>query len=133
MRQPAPSLCTRYVSRQFSRPFDKFFPSTRGIMRYRRIFVKQMDNTAARLSILRNAKEERAAPVTSCDGVLSRDRDNLLSRAALFRLEADALRLRARAMDETIICDQYFKLADRWSMLAAGLELQVLVQVTAPE
>ncbi len=55
-----------------------------------------------------------------------------MSRAALFRLEADALRARAHALDDTLIRGQYFKLADHWSMLAAGLELQVFTLISKP-
>ena len=92
-----------------------------------------MSGAAGRFCVLRNAQERDGAFGASGGGTLSRDRNNLLSRAALFRLEADTLRLRAGATDETVIRDQYFKLADRWATLAAGLELQVLALVTEPE
>jgi hypothetical protein len=92
-----------------------------------------MSGTAVRFSVLRNAEERGGALAASGGETLSKDRNNLLSRAALFRLEADALRLRTSATDETVIRNQYFKLADRWSALAVGLELQVLALVTEPE
>jgi hypothetical protein len=54
--------------------------------------------------------------------------ENLFGRAAQFRIEADALRKRAAAMDEDVIRDQYLLLADRWAMLAAGLEAEQLAR-----
>jgi len=71
--------------------------------------------------------------VTSGDGGLPDRNGDLLARAAFFRLEAEALRQRARASDEMVVRDQYFKLADRWSVLAAGLEATLFLQsIDAP-
>jgi hypothetical protein len=64
--------------------------------------------------------------------MLSKDDADLLSRAAHFRLEADTLRQRAHATDELVVRDQYFKLADRWSTLAAGMEAQLLTRILDP-
>lgn len=58
--------------------------------------------------------------------VLSDDARVRVGRAASFRIEADALRERAGAADENVIKDQYLALADRWSMLAAHLEAELL-------
>lgn len=85
-----------------------------------------------RISVVRNGEEWGGASVTSGGGILSNDNSDLASRAALFRLEADALRQRAGATNETVVRAQYFKLADHWTMLAAGLELQLLAQLTGP-
>ncbi|HWA91635.1 MAG TPA: hypothetical protein VG889_16470 [Rhizomicrobium sp.] len=57
---------------------------------------------------------------------LSNDGQSLVSRAATFRIEADMLRRRAVEVDEDVIRDQYLKLADRWSTLAAHLEAALL-------
>jgi hypothetical protein len=92
----------------------------------------RMSNMAIRLSALRNSGERDGASVTSGDGVSSNGIGDPISRAALFRLEADALRQRACTTDETVIRDQYFKLAVHWSMLAAGLEAQFLTELTEP-
>lgn len=54
----------------------------------------------------------------------------LLARAALFRLEAETLRERASATGEPVIRNQYFQLADRWLMLAAGLEAETFAGLT---
>lgn len=67
--------------------------------------------------------------MVSGDGILSKDCSDLLSRAAFFRLEASILRERAHSTDESIVRDQYFKLADRWFTLAAALEAQLLTQL----
>lgn len=85
-----------------------------------------------RISVVRNGEEWGGASMTAGDGILSNDSSDLASRAALFRLEADVLRQRARATDETVIRARYSKLADHWTMLAAGLELQLLAQLTEP-
>jgi hypothetical protein len=122
----------RYVSRQFSRPFDKVWFPRREIIRPQRTIRTRMNNMAIRLSALRNSEERDGASVTSGDGVSSNGIGDPISRAALFRLEADALRQRACATDETVIRDQYFKLADHWSMLAVGLEVQFLTELTEP-
>lgn len=58
--------------------------------------------------------------------VLSDDARASVSRAATFRIEADALRERAHASGENLIKDQYLALAERWSMLAAHLEAELL-------
>ncbi len=55
-------------------------------------------------------------------GAISKDARDLVGRAARFRLEADALRERAGATDETLIRDQYLALAERWSAFASFLE-----------
>ena len=54
---------------------------------------------------------------------------DLLARAALFRLEAETLRERASAIGEPVIRNQYFQLADRWLMLAAGLEAETFTRL----
>ena len=54
--------------------------------------------------------------------------ENLFGRAAQFRIEAAVLRERAETMDENVIRDQYLLLADRWTMLAAGLEAEQLAR-----
>jgi len=92
-----------------------------------------MSSTEKRLSVLRNAEDRGGGLGPAGSGALSEGGSELLSRAALFRLEADALRVRAGNIGEAIIRDQYFLLADRWSSLAAGLEMQFLYLVTGPE
>ena len=61
-----------------------------------------------------------------CGESLSNDARARAGRAATFRIEADALRERAFATDEHVVKDQYLALADRWSMLAAHLEAELL-------
>lgn len=63
------------------------------------------------------------------DGVLSADQTEIVSRAANFRIEADALRERARAITERVIRDEYLALAQRWSMLAASLEYELMCRL----
>lgn len=65
-------------------------------------------------------------PHVNSDGALSKDQIDLVSRAANFRIEADVLRARARVSTERVIRDQYLTLAERWSVLAAGLESELM-------
>ena len=60
---------------------------------------------------------------------LSDDARARIGRAATFRIEADALRERAQASDENLVKNEYLALADRWSMLAAHLEAELLYDV----
>jgi hypothetical protein len=55
--------------------------------------------------------------------------NDAVSRAASFRGESDMLRRRARAGREDVIRDQYLALADRFSMLAASLEVQAMAEL----
>lgn len=96
--------------------------------RLNNLFVKQMSGVVIRRSIPRQAAEGEAS-VTPGGEIFSQDHSDLLSRAAFFRLEADALRQRAQVTDEMVVRDQYFKLADRWTTLAAGLEADLLTQM----
>lgn len=96
--------------------------------RLNNLFVKQMSGVVIRRSIPRQAAEGEAS-VTPGGEIFSKDHSDLLSRAAFFRLEADALRQRAQVTDEMVVRDQYFKLADRWTTLAAGLEADLLTQM----
>ena len=68
-------------------------------------------------------------PVVNSDGVLSSDQTDLVSRAASFRIEADALRERARQSNERVIRDEYLALARRWSTMAAGLEAELMLRL----
>ena len=51
----------------------------------------------------------------------------LVGRAANFRIEADMLRERAGVTEEPLMREQYLALAERWSVLAAGLEAEALI------
>jgi hypothetical protein len=53
----------------------------------------------------------------------------LVSRAAGFRIEADALRARARDIADDLIRDEYLSLAGRWSLCAAHLEAEAAVKL----
>lgn len=57
--------------------------------------------------------------------------DDLLARAALFRTEAEILRERAMASGEAVVRNQYSQLADRWLVLAAGLEAELFARLTS--
>lgn len=54
--------------------------------------------------------------------------EELVSRAANFRIEADALRARALSAVDDLIRDEYLFLADRWSLCAAHLEAEAVVR-----
>jgi len=56
----------------------------------------------------------------------SKVQTDAIGRAAAFRLEAEALRERARRTDETVVRDQYLALADRWSVFASSLEAELM-------
>jgi hypothetical protein len=56
--------------------------------------------------------------------------EDLVSRAAGFRMEASVLRARAEASEEPVIRDQYLVLADRWSNVATSLEAALFDQTT---
>lgn len=60
--------------------------------------------------------------------LVSRSED-LASRAASFRIEADVLRGRAREAGDTTIRSEYLLLADRWSLCAAHLEAEAIVKL----
>jgi hypothetical protein len=98
--QGAHGAARRYVSRQFSRAFDK-------------VAVPRRETLAA-------MKDRAAATSLSDDGL------GLAARAATFRLEADTLRRRAAETNEDAIRDQYLALAQRWSIFAAHLEAELL-------
>ncbi|MBV9992719.1 MAG: hypothetical protein JOZ72_15675 [Alphaproteobacteria bacterium] len=55
--------------------------------------------------------------------------EDLVSRAAGFRIEADVLRGRAREAGDTMIRSEYLSLADRWSLCAAHLEAEAIVKL----
>lgn len=54
--------------------------------------------------------------------------EDLISRAALYRIEAEALRERACAVHDTLIRDQYLDIAARWSLVAAHLEIEAVAK-----
>ena len=56
----------------------------------------------------------------------SKVQTDAIGRAAAFRLEAEALRERARRTNETVVRDQYLALADRWSVFASSLEAELM-------
>jgi hypothetical protein len=87
-----------------------------------------MNSLAASASFLRAFVSEDI-PVVKSDGVLQEEHAALVSRAAAFRIEADFLRERARQSKERVIRDEYLALAQRWSMLAAGLEYELMCQL----
>lgn len=66
--------------------------------------------------------------VANAGNTLSKAHADAMSRAAAFRIEADILRERANATDESVICEQYLALANRWAMLAANLEAETMHQ-----
>ena len=55
--------------------------------------------------------------------------EDLISRAASLRLEAEFLRSRAAAADEEVVREAYRRLAERWLVLAASLDLQVISEL----
>lgn len=67
--------------------------------------------------------------VPSGEEILSDDIGDAVSRAASFRSESDMLRRRASAVREDAIRDQYLALADRFSILAASLEVQAIAEL----
>ncbi|HVU21675.1 MAG TPA: hypothetical protein VHE09_13170 [Rhizomicrobium sp.] len=60
------------------------------------------------------------------DDVMQKRRAALVSRAATLRIEADFLHERARSCSEAVIREQYLTLAQRWSMLAASLDYELM-------
>ncbi|HWA04235.1 MAG TPA: hypothetical protein VG819_12000 [Rhizomicrobium sp.] len=61
---------------------------------------------------------------------LPRETLDLVARASLFRAESDALSERAAQIGEAAIREAYLKLAERFVMLAAGLEAEALTRGT---
>jgi hypothetical protein len=89
-----------------------------------------MSSAALQHSVSRKVDNRGRAPVSSGSEILSEKcSQDLLARAALFRVEADSIRERASAIGEPVIRNQYFQLADRWLMLAAGLEAELFAQL----
>ena len=69
------------------------------------------------------------AAVRSGEEIPSSDISDAVSRAASLRSESDMLRRRASAVREDVIRDQYLALAERFSMLAASLEMQAMAEL----
>ena len=86
-------------------------------------------NSLAAPASFRRAFVTEDLPVVNSDGVLQKEHAALVSRAAAFRIEADFLRERARTCAEGAIREQYLTLAQRWSMLAAGLEYEMMCRL----
>jgi len=61
----------------------------------------------------------------------ARKDEELIGRAATYRIEADALRERAMAVRDALIRDQYLGMAERWSTIAAHLEVEAMVKLLA--
>ena len=64
-----------------------------------------------------------------CAARLAMRSDDLVSRAANFRIEADILRDRAQEAGDNTIRKEYLSLADRWSLCAAHLEAEAIVKL----
>jgi hypothetical protein len=88
-----------------------------------------MTSTAMNFVVRRNAVTRNGSSVPCGEETLSNDIRDALSRAASFRSESDMLRRRANAVCEDVIRDQYLALADRFSMLAASLEVQAIAEL----
>lgn len=80
----------------------------------------------ADLALKRDTGELRT---TFGDG-LAKDARELFGRAAFLRMEAEALRVRTRTIEEEVVRSEYLKIADRWTTLAASLETEALSRVT---
>jgi hypothetical protein len=90
-----------------------------------------MHSTTA-LTSLRRTFAAGDAPAVNSENVLSQDQEDLIGRAASFRIEAQWLRTRAAGADESVIREQYLALADRWAMLAASLEAEMMFRLDPP-
>jgi hypothetical protein len=89
-----------------------------------------MSSAALRFSISPKVDNRGRTPVPAGSESLPEGcGEDLLARAALFRAEADSLRERASSIDEPVIRNQYFQLADRWLVLAAGLEAELFTRL----
>jgi len=64
-----------------------------------------------------------------CSARVAAKSEELVSRAANFRIEAVALRERARATADDLIRDEYLGLANHWSLCAAHLEAEAIVKL----
>ena len=84
-----------------------------------------MSSRAASL-LVRRTDPVGSGTVVSAGKELTKAHADTLSRAAVFRIEADVLRERARVTDEAAIREQYLALADRWTMFASSLEAELM-------
>jgi hypothetical protein len=89
----------------------------------------RMTSTAMNFAARRNAVREDGSALSSGVEILSTGASGAVSRAASFRGESDMLRRRASAVREDAIRDQYLALADRFSILAASLEMQAIAEL----
>ena len=89
----------------------------------------RMTSTAVNFAARRNVVIGDGSAVPSGEEILSSDISDAVSRAASFRAESDMLRRRASAVREDAIRDQYLALADRFSVLAASLEVQAIADL----
>jgi hypothetical protein len=87
-------------------------------------------SSVAALTPVRRPSVTGVLPEVNSDAALSENYADLVGRAASFRLEADALRERARASTEHVVRDQYLALAERWSMFAAGFEAELMSRLS---
>jgi hypothetical protein len=88
-----------------------------------------MTSTAMNFVVRPNAVTGDGSAVACGEDILSDGISDAVSRAASFRSESDMLRRRASAVHEDAIRDQYLALADRFSMLAASLEVQAIADL----
>jgi len=84
-----------------------------------------MSSRAASLLVRRIAAVE-SDTIVSAGTEYSKAETDAIGRAAAFRIEAEALRERARRTDEAVVRDQYLALADRWSVFASSLEAELM-------
>jgi hypothetical protein len=88
-----------------------------------------MSSTARNFVVRPNAVTGDGSAVACGEDIPSDGISGAVSRAASFRSESDMLRRRASAVHEDAIRDQYLALADRFSMLAASLEVQAIADL----
>ena len=97
--------------------------------RNQRFASMRMTSTAVNFAARRDVVMGDGFTVPSGEEILSNDISDAVSRAASLRSESDMLRRRASVVREDAIRDQYLALADRFSMLAASLEVRAIAEL----
>jgi hypothetical protein len=93
------------------------------------IFVSKSMRSVTALTSIRRTVAAGDVPAGHSENILPQDQKDLIGRAASFRIEAQWLRARADAVDESLIRAQYLSLADRWATLAASLEAETMLRL----
>jgi hypothetical protein len=88
-----------------------------------------MTSTAMNFVVRPNAVTGDGPAVPCGEDILSDGIGDAVSCAASFRSESDMLRRRASVVREDAIRDQYLALADRFTMIAASLEVQAMAEL----